>query len=157
MHPKGLSKIILLVIFVLSIIKGTLNACPLELPTASITIDGHRLVVELAATPQSRRCGLSHRAALGENQGMLFIYAESDLRTFWMKDTQIPLSIAFLDDSGKIITIEIMTPNQTEKRYHSGRPARYALEVNQGWFRLHGIRPGDRVEIQPVVDTKESS
>ncbi len=142
MQPKDIPKITLLVIFALSILKGTINACPLELPTAAVSINGHHLIVELAATPQSRGCGLSKRTALDENQGMLFIYPRSDLRTFWMKDTWLPLSIAFLDDSGNIINIEIMLPDQTEKKYHSSKPALYALEVNQGWFRLHGIKAG---------------
>ncbi len=67
-----------------------------------------------------------------------------------MKDTWFPLSIAFLDDSGNIINIEIMSPDQTQTRYHSRRPALYALEVNQGWFRLHGIKAGDKVEMGAV-------
>ena len=152
MPPKGLSTIALLVIFVLSILQGTISACPLELPTTAVSINGHRLIVELAATPQSRRCGLSNRAALDENQGMLFIFPRSDLRTFWMKDTRIPLSIAFLDDSRHIINIEFMSPDQTEERYHSSKPAVYALEVNQGWFKWHGIKAGDRVEMKPIVN-----
>ncbi len=152
MPPTGLTKIVLLIIFVLSIFNGTLNACPLELPTTAVSINGHPLIVELAATPQSRRCGLSNRAALDENQGMLFVYPRSDLRTFWMKDTRIPLSIAFLDDSGNIINIEIMSPNRTEKKYRSSKPALYALEVNQGWFKMHGINAGDRVEMKQVVN-----
>ncbi|MDX2454336.1 DUF192 domain-containing protein [Desulfosarcina sp.] len=151
---KGLSKIVLLAILVLSILKGTINACPLELPTATLSINGHRLIVELAATPQSRGCGLSKRTALDENQGMLFIYPRSAPRTFWMKDTWLPLSIAFLDDSGNIINIEIMLPDQTEKKYHSSKSALYALEVNQGWFRLHGIKAGDRVEMKAIVNIK---
>lgn len=153
MQPTGLSKTVLLIILFLSILDGTLNACPLELPTTAVSINGHRLIVELAATPQSRRCGLSNRAALDENQGMLFVYPRSELRTFWMKNTRIPLSIAFLDDSGNIINIEIMSPNQTEKKYRSSKPALYALEVNQGWFKLHGIIAGDRVEMKQVVNT----
>jgi uncharacterized membrane protein (UPF0127 family) len=157
MHPTGLLKIILPVIFVFSILKGSIDACPIELPTAAISINGHRLVVELAVTPQSRRCGLSNRASIGENQGMLFIYPRSDLRTFWMKDTHIPLSIAFLDDTGTIINIEIMDPDQTEKRYHSRLPALYALEVNQGWFRSHGIKTGDPVEMKHPLITGDST
>ena len=156
MQPTGLSKIVLPVILVLSILKGTIDACPLELPTDAVSINGHHLIVELAATPQSRRCGLSNRAALGENQGMLFVYPRSDLRTFWMKDTWIPLSIAFLDESGIIINIEIMYPDQTEKRYHSRLPALYALEVNQGWFRSHGIKTGDQVEMKHPLTTGDS-
>lgn len=152
MQPTGLSKIVLLIIFVLTTLNETVDACPLELPTTAVSINGHRLIVELAATPQSRRCGLSNRAALDENQGMLFVYPQSDLRTFWMKDTRIPLSIAFLDDAGNIINIEIMSPDQTGKKYHSSKPALYALEVNQGWFRSHGIKTGDQVEIKrPLI------
>jgi len=152
MQPTGLSKIVLLIIFVLTTLNETVDACPLELPTTAVSINGHRLIVELAATPQSRRCGLSNRAALDENQGMLFVYPRSDLRTFWMKDTRIPLSIAFLDDAGNIINIEIMSPDQTGKKYHSSKPALYALEVNQGWFRSHGIKTGDQVEIKrPLI------
>lgn len=72
-----------------------------------------------------------------------------------MKDTWIPLSIAFLDESGTIINIEFMSPNQAEKKYHSGKPALYALEVNQGWFRLHGIKAGDRVKMKAIVNIGE--
>jgi uncharacterized protein len=144
----GFPKIVPLAFLISSILAGTINACPLELPTAAVSINGHRLVVELAATPLSRACGLSKRSALDENQGMLFVYPRSDLRTFWMKDTWIPLSIAFLDDSGTIINIEIMSPDQTGKKYRSRIAALYALEVNQGWFRLHGITVGDQVDLK---------
>ena len=152
MPPRGLSTIVLPIILLLSILTGTADACPLELPTAAVSINGHGLIVELAATPQSRACGLSHRSALKENRGMLFIYPRSEPRTFWMKDTRIPLSIAFLDESGIIINIENMLPDQTGIRYHSRLPAAYALEVNQGWFRLHGITAGDRVKMEAVVN-----
>ena len=123
------------------------DACPLELPTTTVSINGHQLIVEWAASPQSRACGLSHRSVLDEDHGMLFVYPNPEMRTYWMKDTWIPLSIAFLDESGKILNIEIMSPNQTEKRYRSRLPAEYALEVNQGWFRLHGVKVGDKVDM----------
>ena len=127
-------------------------ACPLELPVATISINGHALVVELATTPKARVCGLSKRVNLPENNGMLFIYPTIGQRTFWMKDTQIPLSIAFLDDSGRILSIQDMTPMQTDERYHSLQPVRYALEVNQGWFAEHETGFGDIVEMKlPVV------
>ena len=127
-------------------------ACPLELPVATISINGHALAVELATTPRARVCGLSKRVKLPENHGMLFIYPAIGPRTFWMKDTQIPLSIAFLDDSGRILSMQDMTPMQTNERYHSLQPVRYALEINQGWFAGHGIGVGDIVEMKlPVV------
>ena len=127
-------------------------ACPLELPVATISINGHPLAVELATTPKARVCGLSKRVDLPENHGMVFIYSALGPRTFWMKDTQIPLSIAFLDDTGRILSIQRMAPMQTSERYHSPQPVRYALEVNQGWFAEHGIGVGDIVEMKlPVV------
>ena len=127
-------------------------ACPLELPVATISIKDQTLAVELATTPKARVCGLSHRNKLFENHGMLFIYATLGPRTFWMKDTHIPLSIAFIDDSGRISNILRMTPNQTDERYRSLQPVRYALEVNQNWFVEHGIGVGDLVEMKlPVV------
>jgi len=127
-------------------------ACPLELPAATISIKNHTLAVELATTPNARVCGLSNRVKLPDNHGMLFIYPTLGPRTFWMKDTHIPLSIAFLDDSGRILSIQPMKPMQTDERYRSVQPVRYALEVNQGWFVEHGIGVGDIVEMKlPVV------
>ena len=108
--------------------------------------------MELATTPKARVCGLSKRVHMPENQGMLFIYPDLGKRSFWMKDTQIPLSIAFLDDSGKIKSIHKMAPMQTNERYRSRQAVRYALEVNQGWFADHGIEVGDIVELKlPAV------
>ena len=127
-------------------------ACPLELPTTTISIKGYSLTAELAATPAARACGLSHRDEMPKNHGMLFIYPDLRPISFWMKDTKIPLSIAFLDDSGKIFSIQDMAPVQTDRIYHSSRPASYALEMNQGWFSRHRIDVGDAVEMKlPVV------
>jgi uncharacterized membrane protein (UPF0127 family) len=138
--------------FILIFVSAKTWACPLELPVATISINGHPLTVELATTPKARVCGLSNRVNLPENHGMLFIYPTIGQRTFWMKDTQITLSIAFLDDSGRILSIQHMPPMQTNERYHSPQPVRYALEVNQGWFAIHGIGVGDIVEMKlPVV------
>jgi uncharacterized membrane protein (UPF0127 family) len=131
-------------------------ACPLELPMATVSIKGYSLTVQLAANPPARACGLSHRQDLPQNQGMLFIFPDYRPETFWMKDTQIPLSIAFLDDSGKIINIQDMAPMQTDVVYPSSGPAKYALEVNQGWFKRHEIEVGNPVamELPLVIDIK---
>jgi uncharacterized membrane protein (UPF0127 family) len=123
-------------------------ACPEDLPTISIAVKGHRLLVEVAATPSARRCGLSHRESLPTGQGMLFAYPTSRQLIFWMKDTQIPLSIAFLDEKGLILRIHKMTPLALRRRYPSSFPARYALEVKQGWFEDHDIDVGAPVELQ---------
>jgi uncharacterized membrane protein (UPF0127 family) len=138
-------KPVFVVALAFTVLAGESNACPLVLPETTIFINGHRLVVELALTSESRACGLSHRASLPQNRGMLFVYRRAEVRTFWMKDTLLPLSIAFLDHSGTIINIERMVPNQTKVKYRSSLPAQFALEVHQGWFKERGIRVGDRV------------
>ena len=148
----GFREIVLVLSFVLVIASVKTIACPLQLPTSTISIKGYTLTVEIASTPAARNCGLSNRFELPENHGMLFIYPNLRNRTFWMKDTYIPLSIAFLDESGRIVSLQNMTPEQTEKRYHSSRPAKYALEVNQGWYDAHEIVIGDTVEMKlPMV------
>ena len=137
---------------ILIFISAKTLACPFALPVATISIKGHTLAAELATMPEARICGLSHRVKLPENHGMLFIYPTVGQRTFWMKDTHIPLSIAFLDDSGRILSVQDMTPMQTNERYHSLQPVRYALETNQGWFAAQGIGVGDIVEMKlPAV------
>jgi uncharacterized protein len=126
---------------------STILACPYQLPTAVVSINGQELLVELAYTPDTRACGLSNRLTLEQNNGMLFLFSNTRKRTFWMKDTHIPLSIAFIDDTGQIVTIHQMEADQTNITYHSFQSVRYALEVNQGWFALHGIDIGDRLEM----------
>jgi len=95
---------------------------------------------------------LSHRQQLPPDHGMLFVFQDLRARTFWMKDTFIALSIAFLDAAGIILSIQKMTPDQTDVEYPSGQPVSCALEVNQGWFDQHGVKVGDRVEMKlPLV------
>jgi len=140
------------VILILIALSIKAMACPIELPTATVSIKDQQLTVELATTPSARVCGLSHRTDLPQDRGMLFIFADLQPRYFWMKDTFIPLSIAYLDDAGRIFSIQDMAPLQTDKHYPSLLPAAYALEVNQSWFRSRGIEVGDIVEMQlPLV------
>ena len=134
--------------FLFTLLPLRVEACPFDLPMISITVKDHLLDVEVAGTPEARACGLSHRRSLPADQGMIFVYPKETPLSFWMKDTEIPLSIAFLDDTGRILSIQDMVPMQTEERYRSPRPARYALEVNQGWFLEHGVEVGDVVRFQ---------
>ncbi|MGB5421661.1 MAG: DUF192 domain-containing protein [Desulfobacterales bacterium] len=121
-------------------------SCPFELPTVRVAVKGHDLTIELATTPETRSCGLSHRESLPTNRGMLFVYAEPEILTFWMKNTRMPLSIAFIDTDGRIDSIQKMNPLPTATVYASPVPALYALEVNQGWFEENGVGVGDVVE-----------
>lgn len=102
--------------------------------------------VEIADTPETRAKGLMHRESLPADEGMLFIYDRPQVLSFWMKNTSIPLSIAFVDSRMKIIRIADMAPFE-ERSHDSVAPALYALEMNQGWFRRNGVRVGDEVWI----------
>jgi len=140
------------VILFLGILPSGIPACPYELPTSIVSINGQEILVELAFTNDTRSCGLSNRFRLEKDKGMLFLFSNTRKRTFWMKNTHIPLSIAFIDEAGTIVTIHQMDADQTRTTYHSYQSVRYALEVNQGWFTLHGIKTGDKVEmVLPTV------
>jgi hypothetical protein len=99
----------------------------------------------VANTEDTRRTGLMFRDALAENQGMLFVYETQGRHAMWMKNTLIPLSVAFIDRSGRIINIEDMQP-QTEDAHGARANAAFSLETNQGWFKRRGIKAGDRVQ-----------
>ena len=104
--------------------------------------------VEIADSDSERARGLMHRTALAENRGMLFVFRSEERLSFWMKDTLIPLSIAFMDSEGRIVDIQDMKPlDDDPPSYVSARPARYALEVNQGFFEERGVEVGDRAEL----------
>jgi uncharacterized membrane protein (UPF0127 family) len=104
--------------------------------------------VEVADNVFERARGLMYRKALGANRGMLFIYPEEQRLSFWMKNTLIPLSIAFIDSERRVVDIQDMKPLDDEPpSYVSADPAQYALEVNRGFFKKRGVKVGDRVEL----------
>jgi uncharacterized membrane protein (UPF0127 family) len=113
--------------------------------TIGLYVLDQRVDAEVAATRAARVRGLSRRQMLPENQGMLFVFRNAALHVMWMRDTHIPLSVAFLDQRGVIINIEDMVPD-TLDRHPASRPAKYALEVNRGWFDRHGVKPGMRIK-----------
>lgn len=105
---------------------------------------------EVAADFDTRARGLMFRESMPSNGGMLFLFDESSTHCMWMKNTLLPLSVAFIDESGAIINIEDMQP-QTEDSHCARRPARYALEMNRGWFAARGIKAGSRLGGIPGV------
>jgi len=109
-----------------------------------LTINGKRVRVEIADTPDSRSLGLMHRNELGRDSGMLFVFSSPNRQSFWMKDTHVPLSIAYIDEIGKILNIENMVPKALSQVLSTG-PASFALEMNRGWFDHNGIRSGDYI------------
>jgi uncharacterized membrane protein (UPF0127 family) len=102
--------------------------------------------VEIASTDAQRQQGLMGRTALAQDAGMLFVFDQEQQLSFWMKDTLIPLSIAFINGEGRIVDIQDMQPLD-ETPHLSAEPASYALEVNQGFFAERGVAVGDRVEL----------
>jgi uncharacterized membrane protein (UPF0127 family) len=119
-------------------------------PVIQLNAGMHLIRAEVAADFGTRMRGLMYRASMAQNAGMLFLFDESTQHCMWMKNTLIPLSVAFIDDRGAIVNIEDMKP-QTEESHCASRPARYALEMNRGWFAAHGIKPGSRIGGIPGV------
>lgn len=117
------------------------------LDTATIRVGGVPLVVEVADDPMERSMGLMYRDSLPDDRGMLFVYPDEAVRGFWMKNTRIPLSIAFADADGVIIAIMDMAPDDGRTRYRSPGRARYALEVNRGWFGKNGVTVGSMIDL----------
>lgn len=115
----------------------------------TISINNRPLNVEVARTRQERQTGLMYRESLGWNEGMLFIFNNDAIRTFWMKDTTIPLSIAFLDKNGEVTDIFDMEPYSVDP-VRSSRKARYAVEVNRGYFKECGLLIGDVIDLSVV-------
>lgn len=109
--------------------------------TAWVVFGADTVVAEVARTEEERADGLMYREELGEDRGMLFIFPDNVARSFWMQNTYIPLDIAFMDPSFRIVDIQQMEPMTTDAHMSRG-PAMYALEVNQGWFQAHGVQVG---------------
>jgi uncharacterized protein len=120
-------------------------AAAADLPLAQIEINGYRITVEVAATPDSRSTGLMYRKILPEDWGMLFVFREPAIYSMWMANTEIPLSVAFIGQDGAIINIRDMPPF-THSTFSSTGNALYALEVNRGWFAKRKIGPGARIQ-----------
>ena len=121
------------------------SALAAELPEVTLAVAGNKLTAEVASNDVQRSAGLMHRRMLPENRGMLFIFPDVAMHGMWMMNTYVPLSVAFLDREGRIINIEDMQP-QTQNSHTAAKPAKYALEMNLGWFAKRGIKPGTKVE-----------
>ena len=120
---------------------STVLAQASPLPRVDLTAGFHRIEAEVAANQADRSQGLMNRRSMAANQGMIFVFPQTATHCFWMKNTPLPLSIAFLDEQGKIINIDEMAP-ETETSHCPSRPARFALEMNSGWFKAKGLKPG---------------
>lgn len=121
---------------------------PQRLATTRLTAGFHLINAEVARTPDQRAIGLMNRPTMPGNDGMLFVFEQPGQQCFWMKNTLLPLSIAFLADDGSIVNIEDMKPQSLDS-HCSAKPVRFALEMNQGWFAKRAIKPGAKITGAP--------
>jgi uncharacterized membrane protein (UPF0127 family) len=120
------------------------HAAQAQLPVTELAAGMHLVRAEVADNDAARARGLMHRESLATNAGMVFVFDQNALHCMWMKNTLVPLSVAFLDEGGAIINIADMQP-KSEQSHCATRPARYALEMNKGWFAQRGIKPGAKL------------
>ena len=125
----------------LGLLLGGAAAAQNSMPILELTAGFHRIEAEVAISEADRQTGLMNRRVMPPQRGMLFVFDRDNTYCMWMRNTFIPLSVAFMDAQGAIINIEDMQP-QTDDNHCARRPARYALEMNLGWFAQRGIRPG---------------
>jgi uncharacterized membrane protein (UPF0127 family) len=109
--------------------------------SSQLSIGMHLIKAEVAAAEAERQQGLMYRQAMAPNAGMVFVFDQAGMQCMWMKNTLLPLSVAFIDVTGKIVNIEDMQP-QTLDNHCSSKPVKYALEMNLGWFKQKNIKPG---------------
>lgn len=119
-----------------------------RLPTVNLSAGMHNIVAEVAQTPLQRQIGMMMRTSMAPHEGMLFVFETASPQCFWMRNTPLPLSIAFIDDDGRIVNIAEMKPRSDES-HCSARPVRFALEMNQGWFAKRGLKAGFQLRGKP--------
>jgi uncharacterized membrane protein (UPF0127 family) len=115
-----------------------------DLPRIALGAGMHRIEAQVASTPAQRQVGLMWRKQMPQHEGMLFVFEQPSIQCFWMMNTLIPLTAAFVADDGSIVNLADMQP-QTTQSHCSSRPVRYVLEMNQGWFAKRGLGPGSRL------------
>jgi uncharacterized protein len=119
-----------------------------KLPVVSLRAGIHLIQAMVAQTEDERSTGLMYRQEMGPNEGMLFIFEQASTQCFWMKNTLLPLSAAFVRDDGSIVNIENMKP-QTTNGHCSKEPVRFVLEMHEGWFAKRGFKPGSKLAGRP--------
>jgi uncharacterized protein len=137
-------KFLLVIAFIFSNLLQTANAGSERLPVIKLNVLDYTIIAEVANTPSARAIGLMHRTDLPENNGMLFVFPVAGIYGMWMQNTHLPLSVAFLNEMGVIINIANMIPH-TITSHRPVKAAKYALEMNLGWFDARGIKAGEVV------------
>jgi uncharacterized membrane protein (UPF0127 family) len=121
-----------------------------NLPVVQLNAGMHNIRAQVARTPDQRSTGLMHRKEMPQHEGMLFVFEQPSVQCFWMRNTLLPLSIAFLADDGTVVNVRDMQP-QVLDSHCSDKPVRYALEMNQGWFAKRGVKTGFKLSGAPFT------
>lgn len=124
-----------------------------QLPRVTLTAGMHLISAQVAATPEQRSIGLMHRREMPTHEGMLFVFEQPGVQCFWMKNTLLPLTAAFVADDGTIVNLADMQP-QTLDSHCSAQPVRFVLEMNQGWFAKRGIQAGAKLGGAPFARSR---
>jgi uncharacterized membrane protein (UPF0127 family) len=119
-----------------------------DLPRVKLSVGMHLIDAQVAQTPGQREIGLMFREQMPQNEGMLFVFERPSEQCFWMRNTLLPLTAAFVADDGTVVTLEDMKP-KTLDSHCSAKPVRFVLEMNQGWFARKGIKPGFKLNGEP--------
>ena len=117
------------------------------MPKQKLAVGRDTVLVEVARSEEQRNVGLMFRTVMPEHEGMLFVFDRDGIYPFWMRNTELPLSIAFIESGGRVADIQDMAPHDETSRHAPQVPVRYALEMNQGWFLRHGVKSGDSVPV----------
>ncbi len=147
-RPRRCAALLGLLAWSLAVAGGAHAQTPQVLPTVQLTAGIHVIRAMVADSPEERATGLMYRTQMGTNEGMLFVFEDPAQQCFWMKNTLLPLSAAFVDDEGRIANIEDMAP-QTLESHCSAKPVRFVLEMNKGWFAKRGLKAGSRLSGPP--------
>lgn len=149
MKPNSfLSRTFLLAAITLSSSAGAQNGPQMHLQRVELAAGMHRIEAQLAASAQERQIGLMFRREMPQHEGMLFVFEQSATQCFWMKNTPLALTAAFVADDGTIVNLADMQP-MTEDSHCSARPVRFVLEMNQGWFAKKGLKAGSKLTGRP--------
>lgn len=127
----------------------------LDLQHVALGAGMYRIDAQVAMTPEQRQIGLMHRAQMKPQEGMLFVFEQVAKQCFWMKNTLLPLTAAFVADDGTIVNLADMKPLTLEP-HCSAKPVRYVLEMNKGWFAQKGIKPGSKLEGAPFRQPRQA-
>jgi uncharacterized protein len=126
------------------------DAAQMDLPRVKLSAGMHQISAQVAQTPEQRQIGLMFRKEMPQTEGMLFVFEQAGQQCFWMKNTLLPLTAAFVADDGTIVNLADMKP-QTTDSHCSAQPVRFVLEMNQGWFAKKGIKAGAKLVGAPFV------